>query len=123
MVTAQTPSLNTVGPGGQTPSVSVYLAGNDAIGANVPMDVSAIASATSPTELRVPTTCTLIDFVAEVDAALAGVLEWYANGMPTGVRIALAAHQATNNGRPALRTVFRSGVIYRLKVVDTVVTT
>ena len=123
MVTAQTPSLNTMGANGQAPSVSIYLAGNDAIGANIPMDVSAIATANSPTELRVPASCTLIDFVCEVDGALAGVLEWYANGMPTGVRIALAAHQATNNGRPALRTQFRSGVIYRLKVVDTVVTT
>jgi len=123
MVTAQTPALNTVGSGGQAPGISVYLAGDDAIGKFVPMDVSAIATATSPAELRVPATCTLIDFVCEVDASLSGVLEWYANGMPTGVRVALAAHQATNNGRPALRTVFRAGVIYRLKVVDTVVTT
>lgn len=112
---ATTPVMVLRGASGQTYSLGLYFAGNDAAGYIVPCTMNGVASAASPKDFTLPEPC-VIKFVS---GPATGRLTVEANGIPTPIQIDTAVVIAQAANPTAAWGQLRGGtaVRYTLKVV------
>lgn len=98
--------------------LDAYIAGSNAIGTLLPVDLNAAVASTSEKSFKLPGGGVLIDYYTNVpDASPGAKVEIIADESPTGKYLTLDASMAsTNQARVVPKLTFRDGVIYKLSV-------
>jgi hypothetical protein len=103
------------GRSGAMYSLSIYHAGSDAIGVNLPCTFNGAASATSPTDFQLPEPCVIERYFP---TAATGQVTFDANGLPTPLLVNYAAAIAGLAGPNPNYGKLRGGSSrYRIRVV------
>lgn len=94
--------------------VRVYAAANAALGIYMPVETIGDVASTSPVFFRVQSQTEIDDWIA--DATCTAIVEFVADGTPTGRVLNWSAEHAATAIRPPVRITLRPGVNYGLVV-------
>lgn len=92
----------------------VYAAASVALGVYMPVETVGDVASTSPTQFRVQSQTDIDDWIA--DATCTAIVEFVADGVPTGRFLNWSAEHAATAIRPPVRLTLRPGVAYGLIV-------
>ncbi|MDV0440972.1 hypothetical protein [Methanorbis furvi] len=99
-------------------AVRMHVASSAAVGTYLPVDKSAIPTASSPDSVIFGADTIMTDLIATTAAGEKGAFEVIADGNPTGRIFEVGQNYAANTARPKYTFPFVKGVQYRFRVVE-----